>query len=186
MSGFVVFIKECNLNSLIFKPFKNMPFKNMQECVVNIWLLLKYIKNTFFDKITLGENASYMNNPGGVQGRANNPGVQQNGQGGAINPGPVRGFTYDPVLDKYIIYDPLNKASQGFHSKVSHQPYANNLANALEHNFKNQGNLTVIGTMFEYRSVPVKHWKQFCDTLPHKRQTHYNTIARRAALRRLP
>ena len=130
-----------------------------------------------------------MNNPGGVEGGqqgANNPGVQQPAQQGGINQGPLQGFTYDPIRDKYLIYDPLNKASQGFHSQVSHQPYATNLANALEHNFKNQGNLTVIGTMFEFRSVPVKYWEEFCDTLPHKRQTHYNTGARRAALRLLP
>jgi len=61
----------------------------------------------------------------------NNQGQNQGQNQGGITVG--QGFQYDPVQDHYVIQDPNNTAAAGFNSPGTKQPYASNMANALQH-----------------------------------------------------
>jgi hypothetical protein len=55
----------------------------------------------------------------------------------AVNPPVEQGYIFDPVSEQYRIQDPTNVRSTPFNSPNSKQPYASNLARALEHHWNN-------------------------------------------------
>jgi hypothetical protein len=65
---------------------------------------------------------------------ANQPGIadlpQQQPVGGG---GSAKGYMFDPVIGRYVIEDPIGISARGFNINLTSQPFASNLANALEH-----------------------------------------------------
>lgn len=126
------------------------------EAIINLNIMPKFLLPLveFLESIHLHMNTPGGTNPpggsnpsatgaqgaqqGGAQGvqQGGAQGVQQAGAQGvqqAVHIQPGQGFQYDVVHQRYIIQDPLLTATTGFHSPGSKQPYAGNLANALEH-----------------------------------------------------
>jgi hypothetical protein len=113
----------------------------------------------------------------------NNPGVNPpTGNPPTGNPhGGGQGYYYDPVTGNYIIEDPTGVLSTPFNSPLSKQPYASNMARALEHHWKHN-NFTKVTFL---RANDRAFWEAFCRT-QGQGTYNWNSAPKCQALRNLP
>ena len=114
---------------------------------------------------------------------ANQPGSadlpQQQPVGGG---GPAKGFMFDPVMGRYVIEDPTGISARGFNINLTSQPFATNLANALEHDWNVRKPTSQISGLSDNDSA---FWYAFCKTQGQGKYD-WNSSPKRLALRRLP
>ena len=91
------------------------------------------------------------------------------------------GFTFNTVTKTWNIQDPTGVRNRSYNSFTSKQPYASNLARALEHQNRVNNHQMVVGVSPSDRAF----WDAFCETYGQGKH-NWNSKPKRLALTKLP